>query len=93
MPTERPGSPQGQKKGTANATWWRTPASGHSCPNTKSVSIRVSGWKKRLLPGSPAELSGEAWLTLGLNKTVVTLQGAEADGPRFVLYFSATPAE
>ncbi len=63
-------------------------------PSTKSVSIRVSGWKKRLLPGAPAELSGNAWLTLGLNKTVVTLKGEDPKGPQFVLYFSATaPSE
>lgn len=62
-------------------------------PSTKSVSIRVSGWKKRLLPGAPAELGGNAWLTLGLNKTVVTLKGEDPKGPQFVLYFSATAAE
>lgn len=60
-------------------------------PSTRSVSIRVSGWKKRLLPGAPAELSGNAWLTLGLDKTVVTLKGEDPKGPQFVLYFSATP--
>jgi hypothetical protein len=59
-------------------------------PSGKSVSIKVSGWKKRLLPGTPAELSGSDWMTLGLGKTVVTLEGAKPGGPKFVLYFSAT---
>ena len=30
-------------------------------------------------------------MTLGLDKTVITLQSAQADGPKFVLCFSATP--
>jgi hypothetical protein len=61
-------------------------------PSNKSMSITVNAWKKRLLPGTPAELSGKAWLQPGLNKTVVTLGEDAAKGPHFVLYFAVTPA-
>lgn len=61
-------------------------------PRDRQVSIVVKGWKKRLLPGAPAEVSGKAWLTLGLNKTVVRLSTGKPKGPAFTLYFSATEA-
>ena len=61
-------------------------------PSNKSMSITVNGWKKRLLPGTPAELTGKAWLQPGLNKTVVTLGEDAAKGPHFVVYFAVTPA-
>jgi len=61
-------------------------------PRDRQVSIVAKGWKKRLLPGAPAEVSGEAWLTLGLNKTVVRLSTGKPKGPAFTLYFSATEA-
>jgi hypothetical protein len=61
-------------------------------PRDRQVSIVAKGWKKRLLPGAPAEVSGKAWLTLGLNKTVVRLSTGKPKGPAFTLYFSATEA-
>jgi hypothetical protein len=60
-------------------------------PAGRSVALSVNGWKKSWLPGSHAEVSGKAWL--GFNKTTVTVQTAKEKGPRFVLYFSATPAK
>jgi hypothetical protein len=59
-------------------------------PRNGNVSIGVKGWKKRLLPGAPAEVHGTAFLALGLDKTVVRVQTDAAKGPAFVLYFSAT---
>ena len=60
-------------------------------PAGKSLALTVKGWKKSWLPGAHAEVSGKAWM--GYSKTVVTVNGDKAKGPRFVLYFSATPAE
>lgn len=61
-------------------------------PRDHNPKIMVKGWKKRLLPGTPAEVSGSAFLALGLNKTVVSLKTDQAKGPAFVMYFSATEA-
>jgi hypothetical protein len=59
-------------------------------PRDRNVSIVVKGWKKRLLPGAPAEIEGRAFLALGLGKTVVQLKSEQAKGAAFVLYFSAS---
>jgi len=62
-------------------------------PAGKNVSLSVNGWKKGgWLPGARAEVSGEGWMASGFNKTVITLKTEKPDGPRFVLYFSVTPA-
>lgn len=58
----------------------------------QSVALAVNGWKKGGLGGS-GEVSGQQWLTSGLTKATVTLAGEKPKGPRFVLYFSATPVE
>jgi hypothetical protein len=62
-------------------------------PADKSVVLSVDGWKKGWLPGSKAEVTGKAWVASGFDKVSVTLQTDKPKGPRFVLYFSAAPAE
>ena len=59
----------------------------------QSVALAVNGWKKGRLGGASGEVSGQQWLTSGLAKATVTLEGDKPKGPRFVLYFSATPVE
>ena len=58
----------------------------------QSVALAVNGFKTGRLGGS-GEVSGQQWLTSGLNKATVTLAGEKPKGPRFVLYFSAAPVE
>lgn len=63
-------------------------------PAGKSVALTVKGWRKKgWLPGSLAEVTGQAWMTSGFNKTTVTLKADQPKGARLVLYFSAVPAE
>jgi hypothetical protein len=62
-------------------------------PAGKSVRVNVNGWKKGWLGGARGEVSGEGWLAPGFDKTAIELTGAKAKGPRFVVYFSATPVE
>ena len=62
-------------------------------PVDKSVVLAVEGWKKGWLPGSTAEVSGQAWIASGFEKIAVTLRTDKPKGPQFVLYFSAAPAD
>jgi hypothetical protein len=60
-------------------------------PAGRNVALSVSGWKKGWLGGARGEVNGSAWVTSGLTKTAIRVQGAKEKGPRFVLYFSAMP--
>lgn len=62
-------------------------------PRGKNLEISVNGWKKGWLPGASAEVSGKAWMAAGRGATVITLASDKPKGPRFVLYFSATPTD
>ena len=62
-------------------------------PPGRNIELLVSGWKKGFISGAKAEVSGKAWMLTGANGTVIDLVGEKPKGPRFVLYFSAKPAE
>lgn len=63
-------------------------------PAGKSVALNVNGWRKRgWLPGSRAEVTGQAWLASGFNKSTVTLKADPPEAARLVLYFSAVPVK
>jgi len=62
-------------------------------PAGKNIELSVSGWKKGLISAAKPEVGGKAWLLTGGNDTVITLVGEKPKDARFVLYFSATPAE
>ena len=62
-------------------------------PPGKNVALAVRGFRTGWIPGSHAEVSGEAWLAQGIEKAAVTLKNDKPKGPQFVLYFSAAPTE
>jgi len=61
-------------------------------PREKLAQLQVNGWKKGWLPGSRAEVSGSTPLGAGLREAIVTVQTEKPKGPKFVLYFSLSPA-
>jgi hypothetical protein len=62
-------------------------------PPGKNVALAVHGFRTGWVPGSHAEVSGQAWLAQGIEKAAVTLKNDKPKGPQFVLYFSAAPTE